>query len=120
MVQNWLETPTHADFVRMQWMGLGFLITAGLIRARTLFIWWPFHPTGFALAQAGYSMPWVWFPMLLGWLAKTLILRYGGVLSYRRCIPWFMGLILGDIVTACLWSILGVILDQRMYLFFPG
>jgi hypothetical protein len=119
-LKSWLDTPTRPDFARLQWLGIGFAIALILIRARALYFWWPFHPAGFALAHAGYAMPWVWFPTLLGWLAKTLILHYGGMKLYRRCVPWFMGLILGDVVIACLWSILGVILDTQMYMFFPG
>jgi branched-subunit amino acid ABC-type transport system permease component len=27
----------------------------------------------------------VWFAIFLGWLVKSLITRYGGAVSYRRC-----------------------------------
>jgi len=119
-LQNWLDNPTKPDPLRLQWMAVGFLIVAGLSRMRALFAWWPFNPTGFALAHAGYAMPWVWCPMFLGWLAKSLLLRYGGMKLYRSAIPFFMGLILGDIVISCIWSIIGVLLDTQMYMFFPG
>ncbi len=119
-LMNWLESPTPPDPIRLRWMIGGFVIVSGLIRARTLFTWWPFHPVGFALAHAGWAMPWVWFATFLGWAAKSLILRYGGMSLYRRGVPLFMGLILGDIVIACVWSIIGVFLDTQMYMFFPG
>jgi hypothetical protein len=120
MLKSWLESPTQSDPVRVEWMGLGFLIAAALIKGRASFFWWPFHPAGFAMAHAGYTMPWVWFPTLLGWGAKALLLRYGGMKVYRLCIPFFVGLVLGDIVVACLWSLIGVLLDADMYMFFPG
>jgi hypothetical protein len=119
-LQSWLDNPTPPDPARLRWMGLGFAVATMLIRARTFFLWWPFHPAGFALAQAGAAMQWVWFPTLLGWTAKALLLRYGGMRLFRRAIPFFMGLLLGDIVIACIWSIIGVILDMQMYMFFPG
>jgi hypothetical protein len=119
-IRSWLDNPTPADSARLHWMGLGFGITTFLIRARSLLLWWPFHPAGFALAQAGAAMQWVWFPTLLGWLAKAMLLRYGGMPLFRRAIPVFLGLLLGDIVIACIWSIVGVILDTQMYMFFPG
>jgi hypothetical protein len=119
-IRNWLDNPTPADDARMQWMGLGFGITTLLIRARSLLLWWPLHPAGFALAQAGAAMQWVWFPTFLGWLAKAALLRYGGMPLFRRAIPIFLGLLLGDIVVACLWSIVGVMLNTQMYMFFPG
>lgn len=120
MLHNWVRNPQPADTNRLGWIGVGFAATSALIQARARFFWWPFHPVGFALAQAGFSLPWVWFPTLLGWAAKALILRYGGMTLYRRAIPFFVGLILGDIVVACLWSLIGVILDTQMYMFFPG
>ncbi len=120
LTRSWLADPQAPNTTRLGWIGIGFVLTALLARARTAFVWWPFHPAGFALAQAGAAMQWVWFPTLLGWGAKALILRYGGIRTFRKFLPFFLGLILGDIVIACLWAILGVILDTRMYMFFPG
>jgi len=105
---------------RLIWMGLGFVITTLLMAARRAFFWWPLHPAGFAMAQAGYALHWTWFPTFLGWAAKGLLLRYGGMKLYRRAVPVFLGLIFGDVLIACLWSILGVALDTSMYMFFPG
>jgi hypothetical protein len=119
-VMRWLENPTEPDFLRLQWMGVGFTAATALIEARARFLWWPLHPSGFALAHAGWTMPWVWFPTLLGWAVKALLLRYGGMRAFRRGIPVFLGLLLGDIVIACFWSLLGVILDMQVYMFFPG
>ena len=39
-----------------------------------------------------------WFGMFLAWLFKLLILRYGGIVLYRRMLPLFIGLILGTSV----------------------
>ena len=119
-LQAWITAPAPGAPVRAQWLALGFVLTLLLGRLRTLFVWWPLHPAGFALAQAGFGLNWVWFPTLLGWGAKAIILRYGGTKVYRRGVPFFLGLILGDITTACLWSALGVLLDTQMYMFFPG
>jgi hypothetical protein len=119
-LQAWITAPTPAAPVRAQWLVLGLAVTLLLGRLRTLFVWWPLHPAGFALAQAGFGINWVWFPTLLGWAVKALTLRYGGTQVYRRGVPFFLGLILGDITTACLWSVLGVLLDTQMYMFFPG
>ena len=120
LTRSWLDSPQPANPARLEWIGVGFVLTLLLSRARTVLVWWPFHPAGFALAQAGAAMQWVWFPMLLGWGAKALILRYGGIQTFRRCLPFFLGLILGDIVIASLWAIAGLVLHTRMYMFFPG
>lgn len=119
-LEDYLKNPRPPSGVRLGWISLGFALTSLLIKARTLFLWWPLHPSGFALAHAGAAMQWVWTATLFGWLAKALLLRYGGIQAFKAGIPFFLGLILGDIVIACLWSLLGVFLDTQMYMFFPG
>jgi hypothetical protein len=120
VLSGWLANPLPAEPGRLLWVGVGTAITGLLTIARSRFAWWPLHPAGFAMVHAGYTMHWVWLPTFFGWLAKGLILRYGGMALYRRGMPFFLGLILGDIVIACLWSMLGVLLDTQMYMFFPG
>ena len=95
-------------------------MTAALVHLRTRFLWWPFHPSGYVLAHAGLAMTWVWFPMLMGWALKSVILRYGGMKLYRAWIPFFLGLVLGDIGIGVLWALIGAALNMNVYLFFPG
>lgn len=120
LIRNWLDDSRPPNLMRLAWIGVGVTLTMLLAWARSTLLWWPFHPAGFALAQAGAAMQWVWFAMLLGWGMKLLILRYGGIRIFRQCMPFFMGLIIGDVVIASFWSIVGILLDTRMYMFFPG
>ena len=46
-----------------------------------------------------------WFPVFVGWLIKSLVLRLGGPKIYRKLIPGFMGLVLAEFVSAGLWVI---------------
>ncbi len=39
-----------------------------------------------------------WFGIFLAWLVKAIVLRYGGVVLYRKVRPLFVGLILGTCV----------------------
>ena len=110
----------NADWTSIQWISVGAMITAALISLRARLLWWPFHPAGFALAHAFLALTWVWFPMLLGWAAKGTILRFGGMKQFRAWIPFFLGLILGDIVIGVLWSLVGGALGMDIYMFFPG
>jgi hypothetical protein len=119
-LSNWLSNPTGTDWVRLHWVGAGAAVAAALIVLRGQFFWWPFHPAGYALAQAGSAMQWVWFPTLIGWGVKAVLLRYGGMKLYRSWIPFFLGLLLGDIVIGVVWSLIGVLLDVNVYMFFPG
>ena len=51
----------------------------------------------------------LWFSLLLGWVGKTLVLRFGGMKGYRAALPFFMGLILGDILNAIIWTAIGAL-----------
>lgn len=82
--------------------------------AHTRWIWWPFHPVGYALSCT-FTPQWLWCPLFCVWLAKLLILRYGGIRLYRRGIPLAVGLILGDFVVAIIWAVIGLIAGQQMY-----
>ncbi|HSV74568.1 MAG TPA: DUF6785 family protein [Chthonomonadales bacterium] len=117
-LQDWLNNPLRADAARMQGVGVGMMVTAGLMAMRQNFVWWPFHPVGYAVAGT-FTMPWLWFPTLIGWLLKLLTIRYGGMKAYRRGIPFFIGLILGDYVTGSLWAIYGSVTGIATYRAFP-
>ena len=59
----------------------------------------------------------VWLPLLIAWLTKLYILRYGGLRLYRAVLPFFLGLILGDCTMGTLWSLIGLMLDTPTYNF---
>lgn len=84
-------------------MGAGALVTALLGAMRLRFWWWPFHPIGY-LAAHTWIMYMYWSPFMIGWLAKTLVVRYGGLRLYRRTVPLAIGAIAGDLVNEVLWG----------------
>jgi uncharacterized membrane protein YfcA len=51
---------------------------------------------------------------------KLSIIRFGGLKGYRKASSFFIGLIAGEISVGGGWLILGFLLNQRMYEFFPG
>ena len=67
------------------------------------FLWWPFHPLGFPISAAFGGM---WFSVLIAYLLKGAVLKYGGPNLYRRTVPFFLGMILGEIVPAGFWLII--------------
>jgi hypothetical protein len=95
MLAAWLSSPRPADGSRLTWVGVGFLATLALAGLRLRLPWWPLHPIGFVVANT-WTMQWIWMPLLIGWAAKALVLRYGGMRAYRALLPFFYGLILGD------------------------
>jgi hypothetical protein len=86
-------------------------VTMGLLLLlHRLFWWWPLHPVGY-LMGASWPMINFWFPIFLGWLVKSLVLRYGGAKVYRRLIPGFLALILAEFFAAGLWVVIDYCTD---------
>ena len=81
------------------------------------FLWWGLHPIGYVLGtgRLGGDMNFFWFPVLVGWAIKSIVLRYGGLRTYRSAIPFFAGLILGDYVIGAVWSLVGITLKIPTY-----
>jgi len=98
-------------------MGFGLVFTVFLMIMRRTFLWWKLHPVGFAVAS-GWSISWMWFSIFIGWLCKSIILRSGGLKAHRKAIPFFLGMILGQLTIGSIWSIIGMILERRIYSFF--
>lgn len=114
-----LQNPRAPDWMGMQFVGIGALFTLFLSIMRMRFVWWPFHPVGFATAFTERTIHWIWAPMLVGWGAKTLALKHGGVKTYRKLLPFFLGLILGDFFMGGFWGVIGLSSNAPGYLIFP-
>ena len=65
--------------------------------------WWPLHPIGFAVAF-GWLTSSVWFSALIAWILKAVILHVGGGKLFLTLKPFFLGLILGEVLTAGAWT----------------
>jgi hypothetical protein len=111
-----LAYPKSTDFRALGYGGFGFAFSLVLLMMRMRFLWWSLHPIGYAISY-WWAMNLLWFPILLSFIAKTIILRYGGLNLYRRSIPFFLGLILGEYTIGGIWNIIGMILGRRMYTF---
>jgi hypothetical protein len=107
---SWLDNALNAGFkaqpIRWVFVGSASAIVVVLSILRSKLWWFPLHPLGYCI---GPWMEWYWCPTLIAWLAKLLILRYGGLRIYRKAVPFFLGLILGDYVIGAIWSLIGVI-----------
>ena len=76
-----------------------------LILVRNYWAWWPLHPIGFA-ASMGWVMDNIWCSIFVAWLVKVAILRFGGAALYRKTIPFFLGIALGQIVVGGCWLLI--------------
>ena len=85
-------------------MGIGGTVMATLMWARHHFLWWPLNPLGYTIS-ANWKTGHIFGAAFLAWLLKWLILKYGGPKLYRDLRPFFLGLILGEIVGAGGWLV---------------
>jgi hypothetical protein len=117
-LQSQLTAALPMDKPRITAAVAGLLIVGVLSILRTRFVWWPLHPIGYAVGNTD-TMTWIWFPTLLGWLFKSLILRYGGVKLYRQALPFFFGLVLGDYAISGIWALIFLTFHMPGYRTFP-
>jgi len=92
--------------------GAAFTVFLGAMRAR--FVWWPFHPIGY-LVSSSYGAYRLWLPVCIVWIFKGFLLRYGGLRAYRRALPFFLGLILGEFSA----GFLRTLIDLAFNLYLP-
>ncbi|HEY7089564.1 MAG TPA: DUF6785 family protein [Tepidisphaeraceae bacterium] len=88
----------------------GFIVTSFLAFMRLRFPWWPLHPVGYLMMMT-YPQAHLWFSIMLGWLARTIILRFGGARLYTEAKPVFIGLIVGESIAAGFWLVVGIVLS---------
>jgi hypothetical protein len=92
-------SPWHAI-----WLAIGALITYGLIVARSFYPWFPFHPLGYLVCLTNV-IPSQWLSIFIGWGLKTGISRFMGHETYRKLVPAFLGLALGDVAVMIFWLV---------------
>ena len=101
------------------WLGMGGLLTFAMMAARSRFLWFPFHPAGYLIGLT-YPMHTLWFSIFLGWLAKVTILRFGGNDIYRKAIPLFLGVVLGEVFMMLVWLVVDGIFGKTGHQLMPG
>ncbi|MBI5835540.1 MAG: hypothetical protein HZB16_24820 [Armatimonadetes bacterium] len=113
---NWLTLRTNPDWFRLAMTALGGVAVTVLHLVRQRVLWWPLHPVGFVMANTGAGVSFVQH-YFMAWLIKTIVLRSGGNRLYRQSLPFVIGLILGDITTQTLWSLLATLMGWPVYQF---
>jgi hypothetical protein len=98
-----MKNPTFTDWSGITAMGTGAGITFTLAALRARFLWWPLHPIGYMAANS-WGMHWNWGSFTLGWLLKVVLLRYGGLRAFRAAVPFFIGLVVGDMLAEGFWG----------------
>ena len=119
LIEKWMKGPLQPNPTSVGFVGVGFLISLGLGWCRLRFLNFPLHPLAYAMSMS-WGVSQLWMPLLIGSMAKLIILKSGGLRTYRTAIPFFLGLILGEITIGSLWTIVGIVLGISTYDFWPG
>ncbi len=108
-----LYHPPHSDVNGLMAMIFGAVFATLLGFMRLRFWWWPLHPVGYMVGMS-WGANWYWMPFFVGWVAKSLVVRYGGLRLYRATVPLATGLIIGDLLNRGLWSFIGLLTQGRV------
>ncbi len=101
-------TPTKFDLNGTIGLFAGGAVALILGALRLRFWWWPLHPFGYLAANC-WGMQGYWQCFFLGWLWKSLVIRYGGLRLYREMLPLAIGLVMGSMVGQGLLVVVGTI-----------
>jgi hypothetical protein len=100
----WLRTPGGPNWDGVEAIGVGFGVSLALMALKLQFPAWPLHPVAFPLAFC-YPIDAMLPAIVISWLMKTLLLRYGGLRAHRRAMPFFLGLIAGSATMSLIQSL---------------
>ena len=108
--QAWIGQRTGTNVPSMGFTFFGFGMTLLFMWGRLRFIWWPFHPIGYALSGS-WQMNWGWGSFFVAWLIKWSILKWSGIHGYRRATAYFLGLLMGEVFIGGTWAVAGVVFN---------
>jgi len=118
-LSDMLFHPRGQSGVWLSFMALGAVFMMLLTFMRARLFWWPFHPIGYAMG-CSWPMIQLWFSIFVGWLLKSIILRYGGLRAYVKFRTFFLGMVLGEFLSGAAWLIIDFIAGKsghRIFLF---
>jgi hypothetical protein len=112
---------TQVHWIRVWFMVAGAAIVGLLTFLRQRFLRFPLHPLGYLLilmsvyydyvspyykgdGGGGKESSWLWGSVFVAWLVKKLIIKYGGMNTYKHAKPLFLGLVVGAVVTVFAWN----------------
>ncbi len=117
-----LENFTIFQWHRFWFFVVGFAVVAVLFTLRRFFLKFPLHPVGYLLMlfsiyynsispyfkgpenDGPKDMSWLWGSFLVAWFIKWMVIKYGGMNTYKRAKPLFVGLVIGAVVALFAWN----------------
>jgi hypothetical protein len=120
--ENGLESYRSPQWHRVGFMALGGGLFGLLFFLRNRFLSFPLHPLGYMLllmsvyyefvspyykgdGAATKENSWLWGSAFVAWLIKKLIVKYGGMNTYKHAKPFFIGLVIGSVFAVFAWNV---------------
>lgn len=119
--EHGLDQFNHINWIRMTAIGVGAGVVGLLLLLRQKFLRFPLHPVGYLLILLSMHYAWVspymrvdapkfsqtstlWGGALVAWLLKKLIVKYGGMQTYKQAKPFFISMVIGAVVCIFFWN----------------
>jgi hypothetical protein len=112
-MEEWMTHPSPPEWGGVAAIGVGFAAVVALMGLKLWLPLWPLHPVAFPLGfdmMVDDMLP----ALAVTWVAKSLLLRYGGLRAHRRALPFFLGLIVGGGTTSVLRAVISGLLGVRV------
>jgi hypothetical protein len=107
---NWAAGSQDSNTANTFEFGKGIIIGGALMFLRRAYVWWPFHPLGYAIANTDY-LTYFWGGFFIAWLIKFAVFRYGGPRVSQKLVPFFMGMIAGSVIVGLFGAVVGAIVQ---------
>jgi hypothetical protein len=114
-----ISNPANAVPPHYGALALGAVIMFFVTVMRARFYWWPLHSLGFLMAST-YPAQNLWFPFLIGWMTKVVVLKFGGGVMLRKVRQFWLGVIVGEATMVGISAVLGLAGIKLGNLFLPG
>ncbi|HYF50637.1 MAG TPA: DUF6785 family protein [Planctomycetota bacterium] len=110
-MKNMNQNPPGASTTTTIWILVGASTMGLLLYFRQSMFWLP-HPIGLVML-VNPIMRRYWFSILLGWLAKYLVTKYGNRDTYAQTRALFIGLIVGELIIVTLSLFFGYFFSMK-------
>ena len=103
-LEDKIHNPVGWEHVRPRlfFTAVGAALMGFLIYMQHHFLWWPLHYIGLPVSDS-WVMGVAWFSVFWGWLAKAVIFKFAGTKGYVAMRPFFVGMIMGQLMGAAVW-----------------
>jgi hypothetical protein len=118
VVQHASGTFSPKPYSPLVQIALGAVIMAVLQGMSLRFSWWPFMPVGYLIVGTVF-IGGTWPSLMVGWILKVVVLKFGGPKLFEQVKPVAMGLIFGDALAAGLWVLISLCLALNGYDYIP-